>query len=194
VNAAAEPLLFGLANRVRAVTAADEYGEADEAPAGMLAQPERFAPFPFPKSRLWVVKMAATRLGFPEDSFDFAVVCALHRTGGEEAARAALAECARVVRPGGLTVVVTEVGLNGVEGRGWFSPAQLSRIVHGSGLDPVEDVDFTIADQTLDAFVDLARGPHQRPHLVLAQGDVLFTSGVIVLERRAEAAVGTAGP
>lgn len=191
VNAAAEPLVFGLANRMRSVTAADEYGADAAAPAAMLSEPERFSPFAFAKNRLWVVKMGSTRLGFPEESFDFVVLCALHRLRSEEAAIRALAECARVVRPGGATIIVTELGLNGREGPGLFVPGQLSRIVAASDLQPIEETDFSLTDATLDGFVDLARGADQRPHFVLAHGDVLFTSAVIVLERRAAAIVGT---
>jgi SAM-dependent methyltransferase len=187
VNAGAEPVVFGLANEARSLTAVDLYGEVPEAPAGMLERPERFAPVAFARNRLIVTKMDPLDLGFPDESFDFVVVCSLHRFGTEEAARRALAECGRVVRPGGTTIVVTEVGLNAVECPGLFLPAQLSRLFAAPGLELVEEIDFSLGDATLDGFVDLSAGADRRPHLVLAQGNVLFTSGVFVLQRAVSA-------
>src|SRR5262249_25774277 len=159
------------------------------APAGMLTCPERFASTAFKKNRLLVAKMDPLRLGYPDESFDFAVICALHRLRTEEAAARALAEAARVVKPRGFVVAVTEGGLNGVARPGLFLPEQLARIMAASGLDPIEDPDYSVTDATLDGFVDLGVGPDRRPHLVLALGDLLFTSGVFVLERRTADAV-----
>jgi hypothetical protein len=156
----------------------------------MLSDPGRFAPTPYRKNRLWVARMTPARLGFPDDSLDFVALCGLERLGSEDAAAAALAECARVVKPGGVTISTTEVGLNACARAGVFLPDQLSRIVAASGLQPIEEPDFSVGDATLDAFVDLARGAGQRPHLVLASGDLLFTSAVLVLERFAAQGVG----
>jgi glycosyltransferase involved in cell wall biosynthesis/GT2 family glycosyltransferase/SAM-dependent methyltransferase len=191
VNAGCEPVVFGLANAARTVMAVDAWGDAPEAPETMLADPGRFAPVPFRRNKLVVAKMSATALGLPDDGLDFAVICALHRLRTEDAAAAALAECARVVRPGGCVIAVTEVGLNGHARPGFFVPEQLSRITASCGLAPVEEMDYSVTDATLDGFVDLSAGPDRRPHLVLARGDMLFTSGVLALERRAADAVAT---
>jgi GT2 family glycosyltransferase/SAM-dependent methyltransferase len=188
VNAGVEPLTFGLSNEIRSLTAADVWGEAPEAPADMLDHPERFAAVPFARNRLLVVKMDPASLGFPDESFDFVVACSLHRFPSETAAARALSECSRVVKPGGVVIAVTEVGLNAVARPGLFVPDQLVRLATASGLEPVEDMDFSLADATLDGFVDLAAGPDRRPHLVLAHGDLLFTSGILVLEKAAGAA------
>lgn len=193
INAGAEPLVFGLTNMMRSISAVDQYGEAPAAPAAMLSAPERFAPFPFVRNRLWVGTMDPRNLGFPDDSFDFAVICGLHRLGSEDGAARALAQCLRVVRPGGTTILVTELGLNGIEQAGLFTPAQLNRIIAATELQPIEETDFSLTDPTLDGFVDLANGPDQRPHLVLAHNRVLFTSAVVVLERAEAATVASEG-
>jgi len=113
VAAGSEEPLYWLANRVGRVVATDIYGEGDfayrEAAATMLTDPTAFAPYPYREDRLEVRSMNALALDLPDASFDivYSLSSIEHFGGPVETARAAR-EMARVLRPGGHLVIVTE--------------------------------------------------------------------------------------
>lgn len=113
VAAGSEEPLYWLANRVGRVVATDIYGEGDfayrEAAATMLTDPTAFAPYPYREDRLEVSSMNALALDLPDACFDivYSLSSIEHFGGPVETARAAR-EMARVLRPGGHMIVVTE--------------------------------------------------------------------------------------
>ncbi len=113
VGAGHEEVVFWLANRVGRVVATDVYGEggfADgEADAGMLTNPDAFAPYEYRRDRLEVLKMDARSLAFPDRTFDvvFSLSSIEHFGAPWDIARASR-EIGRVLRPGGYAFVVTE--------------------------------------------------------------------------------------
>jgi SAM-dependent methyltransferase len=113
VGAGHEEPLFWMANSIAHVTATDIYGEGGfaehEADSSMLTKPEAFAPYPYRQDHLEVRSMNALALGFPDDSFDvvFSLSSIEHFGAPSQVAQAA-GEMARVLRPGGHLVIVTE--------------------------------------------------------------------------------------
>jgi len=113
IAAGSEAPLFWLANRIRRVVATDIYGEGDfagrEAAASMLTNPAAFAPYPYRRDHLEVRNVNALALDFPDESFDivYSISSIEHFGGPAQKARAAR-EMARVLRPGGHAVVITE--------------------------------------------------------------------------------------
>jgi len=113
IGAGSEPTLFWLANRAGRVVATDIYGEGKfagrEAAESMLHNPSSFAPVPYPPERLTVQRMDARHLEFPDGSFDavYSLSSIEHFGSPAEVARSA-AEMGRVLKPGGVAVVVTE--------------------------------------------------------------------------------------
>jgi SAM-dependent methyltransferase len=113
VGAGDERIVFWLANRLKRVVATDIYGEGgfagNEADDSMLTDPASHAPFPYREDRLEVLRMDGRHLEFADASFDvvFSVSSIEHFGGGADVARAAR-EMARVLRPGGHAVVITE--------------------------------------------------------------------------------------
>lgn len=113
IAAGSEEPLFWLANRVGRVVATDIYGEGDfayrEAAATMLSDPAALAPYPYREDHLEVRAMNALELDFPDESFDivYSLSSIEHFGGPAETAKAAR-EMARVLRPGGHLVIVTE--------------------------------------------------------------------------------------
>lgn len=113
IAAGSEEPLYWLANRVGRVVATDIYGEGDfayrEAAATMLSDPAALAPYPYREDRLEVHSMNALELEFADESFDivYSLSSIEHFGGPPEKARAAR-EMARVLRPGGHLVIVTE--------------------------------------------------------------------------------------
>lgn len=113
IGAGSEPTVFWLANRAGTIVATDIYGEGKfagrEAAESMLHNPAAFAPVPYPRERLTVRRMDARHLEFPDESFDIAYSLSSieHFGSPAEIARSA-AEMGRVLKPGGIAVVVTE--------------------------------------------------------------------------------------
>jgi SAM-dependent methyltransferase len=113
IGAGAEPILFWLANRVGMVVATDIYGEgkfsALEARDSMLEDAAAFSPVEYRRDRLVVRRMDARGLDFPDASFDVAYsLSSIEHFGSPEEIGRSAAEMARVLKPGGLAVVVTE--------------------------------------------------------------------------------------
>ena len=185
IGAGSEPVLFWLANRVRLVTATDIYGEGKfagvEASESMLRNPDAFSPVDYRKDRLIVRHMDARRLEFPSGSFDAVYsLSSIEHFGSPRDIAGSAAEMARVLKPGGTAVVVTEclvhlhpldrapvefalrLGTLGQKRRGAtlrrrmalgeaFTPRELERLIVGpSGLQLVQRLDLTLSPQSWD--------------------------------------------
>jgi SAM-dependent methyltransferase len=113
VGAGHEEVLFWLANRVGRVVATDIYGEGGfaggEADASMLIDPSAFAPYPYPEERLEARWMDARALDFPDDTFDAVfTLSSIEHFGSEPQVARAAREIGRVLKPGGVAMIVTE--------------------------------------------------------------------------------------
>ncbi len=116
VGAGREPILFWLANRCGRVVAVDIYGRGEfgerEAVRGFLEDPGACAPYPYPAQRLEVRDMDARELTFGDESFDAVIsLSSIEHFGGPDGIRRAAAEIGRVLKPGGVAYLVTEVFL-----------------------------------------------------------------------------------
>jgi SAM-dependent methyltransferase len=190
VAAGIEPILYWLTNRVGAVVAVDLYGEGKfvghEAQATMLEAPETFSPVVFRKDRLEVRHMDAMHLDFPDGSFDAVYsLSSIEHFGSAAAVAKAMREIARVLRPGGHAVIVTECLLR-LHPRNWalvdlavrlvtggrkrqqatlrrrvvvgeaFTPKELRRtVVEPSGLRLVQPLDLTVSDPSWENLAHL---------------------------------------
>jgi SAM-dependent methyltransferase len=186
VAAGHEEPLYWLANRIGHVLATDIYGDGAfsgrEADASMLADPRSFAPYPYREDRLEVRSMNALALELPDESFDIVFsLSSIEHFGEPPAIRTAAREMARVLRPGGHLVVVTEclVGRHpldpplvqyairlatlGRRARGAtprkraidaFTPKELQRdIVAASGLELVQPFDATLSPASYENLI-----------------------------------------
>jgi SAM-dependent methyltransferase len=113
VGAGREALLYWMAARARRVVAVDIYGSgpfaAREADARMLEDPAAFAPYPYPREHLEVLRADARDLPFADESFDAVVsLSSIEHFGGPDDLARAAAEIGRVLRPGGHAFLVTE--------------------------------------------------------------------------------------
>lgn len=183
VGAGDERICFWLANHVGAVVATDIYGDgrfaAREAQRSMLDRPAAHAPYPYREERLDVVWMDARTMSFEDDSFDvvFTLSSIEHFGGRDDVARSA-GELGRVLKPGGIAVVVTDYLLRQHPLDGWpvelliragtlgrkmrgagvgrrvalaetFTRPELDHlIVHPSGLRPLQELDTSMSPET----------------------------------------------
>lgn len=191
VGTGVENVVFYLANRLRMVYATDIYGRGDfadeTAHAGMLTDAARYAKFPYREDHLTVLDMDGLHLAFPDNVFDFAFsFSSIEHFGGHAAAAQAVREMARVIRPGGAVVLVSEVVLNGLPHDEFFLPREIQEyLIDGMGLRPIESMDYTISPQTLAHAVDTDEAGFvtKLPHIVLKYGPWYYTSFCLVLEK-----------
>ena len=113
VAAGHEEPLYWMANRVRRMLATDLYGESQfshrEAAATMLTDPASFAPYPYREDHLEVRSMDALALDLPDASFDVVFsLSSIEHFGTPAQIATGAREMARVLRPGGQLVIVTE--------------------------------------------------------------------------------------
>ncbi len=194
VGAGHEKILYWLANRVGFVVATDLYegrwqadSRAREGDDTVLRRPEEYAPFPYPVEKLAFLKMDGRRLAFRSGTFDVAYsLSSIEHFGGLPGARDAVVEMARVLKPGGMLVLATEYALSErAEGAEVFTAAELRQLVDHPSLRLVEPIDEGVWSRYETAPVDLRVNPYQTPHLVVKDGETVFTSVMMFLEKRA---------
>jgi SAM-dependent methyltransferase len=184
VGAGVEWPLFYLANRIRRVHATDLY-RVDSHFEGLdptvAANAARVAPFPYRSESLVFQRMNALDLRFADDTFDFVFTfSSIEHFGGHAGAALAMQEIARVLKPGGVAVVATELILQGAHPE-FFRPRDLEPCFVGdSGLQLVEPLDLSIDDELIANPVRFKypRGfkGNTGPHTSVVCGNLTFTS------------------
>lgn len=202
VGAGTERTVFLLTRHARRVVATDLYlapGDWErEAHPLMLVAPERISPVPFERERLVVQHMDGRWLRFPDDSFDgiFSSGSIEHFGGLDEIAAAAY-EMGRVLKPGGVLTLSTELLLDGPPGSiGWpgvvlFSPGSLRRhLIDASGLEVVDEPDLAVSERTLatckpllEMLREIESGRATHPHVVLSHDGQVFGSVHLTLRK-----------
>ena len=184
VGAGREPVLYYLANRSALTVATDLYEghfvdtPAAEADPDFLSDPAAYAPFPYRRERLAALPSDGRALPFPSSTFDVVYsLSSIEHFGGHAGAAQAMREMPRVLRPGGIGCLATELLLEGDGHFEFFTREELNHwVVEASGLVPVERLDD--APPSRDLFEDPVVIPHinRNPHIVLGDGDLRWTS------------------
>lgn len=216
VGAGTENTIFWLTRHARRVHATDLYlagGEwGDTASPLMLTAPERLYADPWFPRRLIVQHMDGRELRYEDASFDGVFSCSsIEHFGDLEDVHRALAEMCRVLRPGGVAVVSTELRLEGpppgLPGVLMFDGPQLEQLLAGLDWEPVDGLDTGVSAETLATavpFADAAADVHAHteqygrlrfdtlewtryPHLALTQDDLVWTSVNLTLRKRRSA-------
>jgi SAM-dependent methyltransferase len=207
VGAGHEAIVYYLANRCRWIFATDVYGSGSfshvEGSSLMLVDPDLYAPYEYRRNRLTACYMDALDLRFEDETFDYVVSFgSIEHFGGIEQATASLKEAARVVRPGGLVFVTTELAVDGgthasIPGIELFSPSTLTALVDAiPDLTPLDGLDLSIPDNSSAPLIDLGpelgriqAGNQTLPHVRMGVRDRTglreFTSVAIALGKDA---------
>lgn len=192
VGAGHECVLYHLANRSRLTVATDLYSGdfldaiSTEADPEFLTNPAKYAPFKYHEDRLMGLPADGCRLPFRDASFDVVYsLSSIEHFGGHAAAATAMREMARVLRPGGIACVATELVLQGGPHPEYFTPAELVEwLLYPSGLVLVEALDPELPPQEyFDDPVWLPEQVFKTPHIVLAVGDLRWTSIIFFLRK-----------
>ncbi|MBN1875290.1 MAG: class I SAM-dependent methyltransferase [Anaerolineae bacterium] len=179
-------LYYGTHHLARFVTV-DIYGEGDfvsiESDKEFLANPDAFAPYPYHPERLKALYMNALDLKFDDNTFDFVIsLSSIEHFGGLEQAIRSLREMQRVVKPGGAVIITTECMLYDQKVVDWFLPEEIAVLVEKSGLSLIEDIDWSLGDETLQYVCDMQRDDlNVTPHINLTIEGKPWTSINLVL-------------
>ena len=213
VGAGNEPVAFWLTNRVRRVFATDLYLDGadwqESANPTMLIEPSRHWPAAWNPRRLVVQHMNALDLRYEDAAFDAVFSSSsIEHFGGESEVLRAIREMHRVLKPGGVLSLSTELRLDGpapgIPSTLLFDAEQVRRIFLDSvPWEPMGDVDLYVSpatlatEQPLDdaiAHLKLHIAEHGEivfhrlswnhyPHLVLRSGEHLWTSFHLALRK-----------
>ena len=185
VGAGIEWPLFYLANHVDRVHATDLYSVESHfqgADPTIAENAARVAPFPYRRESLIFQRMNALDLRFDDNTFDFVFTfSSIEHFGGHAGAALAMQEIARVLKPGGVAAIATELILDGPPHPEFFMPRELeSCFVKTSGLDLVEPLDLHIDGELISNPVRFEYPPGFQgftgPHTSVICGDLTFTS------------------
>src|SRR5688572_15464595 len=186
-----EPMYF-LANRVARVVATDLYqGEyiGGESDADVLEHPAKYAPFNYRQDHLEVRRMNGLSLDAAESTFDFAFcLSSIEHFGSINDKHKALREMFRVLKPGGVAVVTTEVVLNRLGGgRQYFAASELLRLVGDAGFALDQPLDLRIEREYAESPLALPMDTFTTPHVVLRNFRTIYTSVSLFLMKPASA-------
>jgi SAM-dependent methyltransferase len=197
VGAGRECVIFYLADHIGHVTATDLYGANDwssdggkEANLEVLELAKSCVPASVDLSRIRFEHRDGRNLGYPDDRFDFAwSLSSIEHFGGHGGALQALKEMGRVVRPGGIVAVATELLLLEEHSHPEFFTR--SKLIDGlirpvsPTLELVGDVNFdTLTYEYLVDSVTMPEGrDRKRRHVVLNDGDVQWTSVMLFFRK-----------
>lgn len=192
VGAGRESILYYLAHKVKKITGIDLYdgqylGGEDE--PDIPLNPEKYAPFLYPREKLSLIRMDSRQLDFGDHAFDFAFSCSsIEHFGSLRDIETALKEIYRVLRPGGGCALTTELKLNRLATRipatRIFSLPVLGNLIRRAGFPfPEADLDIQIEKELLEKWIVLPNGLPSRPHGILRFFNSVFTSVLIYLEK-----------
>ncbi|MDQ4145079.1 MAG: class I SAM-dependent methyltransferase [Actinomycetota bacterium] len=198
VGAGDEPTIFWLTTKARRVFATDLYLEpgiwADTAAPSMLTDPGRHSEGPWNPRRLVVQHMNALDLRYEDESFAgvFSSSSIEHFGQLEDVYRAAQEMC-RVLRPGGIATLSTEFRLNGpgagLPGTLLFDAVQLHDAIIAAGdwslVGPLDLFSSPASRASPVIWSEAIAGIDRFPHVVLCEGEHLWTSVHLALRRGA---------
>lgn len=193
VGSGHEPIVYWMANHCRSMTATDLFEggwTADGAREGdpdVIEHPEKYQPFPYRKDRLTFRRMDGRALQFPSASFDVVFsLSSIEHFGGKQGSARAMAEMGRVLRPGGIAVVATEYVLNGRPHPEYFDERDLaSYVIEPGGLQLVQEISLLAPRVLLERPLRFPQELYRVPHLSLTDGEAVWTSIVLFLEKPA---------
>lgn len=213
IGAGNEPTVFYLTKFVRRVFATDLYlGHKwqESASPGMMVHPERYWPAKWNARRLVVQHMNALDLKYEDGCFDgIFSSSSIEHFGTPADVRRSLSEMARVLKPNGVLSLSTEFRLQGnglglpgvlmfdegqildwmVRDNGWvlvsppqFDVSNATRATEISFASAIRDYKSHVASHGEMIFHDLTWSRY--PHIVLRQGEYLWTSVHVALRKR----------
>ncbi|MCP2520851.1 methyltransferase domain-containing protein [Candidatus Aminicenantes bacterium AC-708-M15] len=197
IGAGREPILYYLTYKVKKVYGIDLYegiffGREDE--PDIPTSVGKYAPFPYREDKLCLMRMDALNLEFPDNFFDFIFsASSIEHFGNKRKILRAVKEMYRVLKPGGVAVITTELKLNMLAtaspGVKLFKLEELLKITREAGFTIQDNFDLRIEEEYLRNWIKLPEEIYKRPHVILRFFNSIFTSINVVLLKEGNIAV-----
>jgi SAM-dependent methyltransferase len=197
VGVGREPVIFYLADRIARVTATDLYDNTEwsnangrEASKELVQLAKDGCPSSVDFNKIRFESQDGTKLTYADNSFDFAwSLSSIEHFGGHKSAQRALAEMGRVIRPGGIVAVATEMLiLDDQKHHEFFTRQELmSDLINPcTDLELVDEINFeTLPTEYLVDSIVLPTGvDRRRRHVVLNDGNVQWTSVLFFMRKK----------
>ena len=198
VGAGREPVIFYLAEHISSVMATDLYGEqgwistgGQEADLTLVEECKKICPPTVDFSKITFENQNGAALTYEDNSFDFAwSLSSIEHFGGHSAASQAIREMARVIRPGGVIAVATEMLLLEEHAHPeFFTKKQIEEYLinpFSGTLELVDEINYdTLSYEYLLDSISLPQGVHRRRrHVVLNDGEVQWTSIMLFYRKK----------
>jgi SAM-dependent methyltransferase len=197
IGAGREHLLYYLTYKIKKVYGIDLYGGryyGGEDESDIPLSTERYAPFPYDHDKLQLFRMDALNLDFPDQKFDFVFsASSIEHFGEKKDILQSLKEMYRVLKPGGIASITTELKLTA---RGTKSPnvnpfffQELMSLYHKAGFRVSQDFDLRIEQEYFYNWIKLPEEIYKRPHVILRFFNTVFTSIHAVLHKEGQEAL-----
>lgn len=189
VAAGVERILYYLANKTNGIIATDIYGDGPfsslEAPKDFLKDQQKYAPFEYRNNNLNACHMNALDLEFPSNLFDYAIcLSSIEHFGGIKSSKRSISEISRVLKPGGIAVIVTEISLNDYKTDQTFTNNDIDKLLDNSDLHLLRDFEFETSNDSIKYLCDMESDDLEAlPHINLKYLSTIFTSGILVLRK-----------
>ncbi len=189
-GAGREPLTYAVANAVDHLLATDLYDPESTWRTARTADPAAFLlaepSLPVDLARLEVKRMDMRAIDAPEGAFDFAYsICAFEHIGTDPDFVRHLTGVRRILKPGGVYVMTTELRLgprsHPIETNYAFSIEHLLSLCQAAGLQPEPIFDGSLSDSGLNWPCTASDALHHDP-LFLKHAGKICNSPVIVRE------------
>ncbi len=198
VGAGRECVIFWLGDRIGQVVATDLYGNdgwttegGKEADAAILEDPQAFCPRPIKAEAIEFRVMDGTDLSaYADGTFDIAwSLSSIEHFGSHARAGDSVREMARVLRPGGVLAVATELLLlEDQDHAEYFNRAEFATHVLGAtdSLELIEPVDWSLPPDEflIDSVVLWSMADRIRRHVVMQDGHNQWTSVLVFFRKR----------
>ena len=157
----------------------------------MLIDPAKVAPFKFNRRRLGVQIMDGTQINFEDNFFDIVFsYSAIEHFGSKDVAIKTMKEIERVLKPGGVASIATEVFigsnydvLNKERDKGYsilseiFTPEEIEEcLLHSTNMKTYNDIDYHVEESDLDTVINFPDEINRTPHIILKYRGVKWSS------------------
>lgn len=196
IGSGTEYPVFYLSNFVKYVFCTDLYNISEkqwgEANSNMLINPDKFAPHPFNRRRIGVQVMDGTSITFEDNTFDAVFsYSSIEHFGDRESIVKTMREIERVLKPGGVASIATEifVGDNykqlenerNVLKQSIFSEIftrdELERyLIKSTHLKTNGNIDYSVDENDLKTAVNFPLSEEVYPHIFLKYNEITWGS------------------
>jgi SAM-dependent methyltransferase len=172
LGCASEIPIFHFANKIKKVIATDVCYQVET---------------PYGHGNLELLRMDACENVFDDGMFDFVFsFCAIEHFPRERV-KDVMLNVERVLKPGGVAVISTELNMGNISGSDMFTECELYEyLIDSTEMALIENIDFRVSKSLVNNPLDVTHGAPKDvyPHIVLKIHEFVFTSIILFLRRK----------